>query len=356
MKSRAPASLVIVGAGLTGLALAYRLLDYPVGVTVLEARNRIGGRIRTVHREGQAPVEMGATWLGRKHRDLTALLAELGLPTFAQRLDDRAIYHPTSASPARLVILPPGGDPSFRIAGGSDRLISALADRLPAGTVRTGEPVTALRRHPDGVVVITSRSEYRADAVVSTLPPHLLAATVALTPALPDDLLNLCTRTHTWMGESIKVALTYAEPFWRAPGSSGTVFSSPGPATELYDHSNAADDRFALMGFFSGAYAAADRARRRDLLLHQLAGYYGPVVRDLLSYEETVWRQEPYTYRAQSGNVAPHQHNGDARFRSPLWEGKLWLAGTETASAHPGYLDGAVRSAGEVAGGMGFSR
>lgn len=340
--------VIILGAGLTGLSAAYYLRNESVELTILEARDRTGGRIHTVRKEDEAPVEMGATWLGRKHRDLIGLLEELNLPIFEQRMSDRAIYQPISTSPPQLVTLPPNDDPTFRIGGGSGRLIDTLTDSLPAGTIRLGTIVTALRLAGEAVIITTNRGDYRADCVISTLPPHLFVTTISVEPALPPDLLALTARTHTWMGESIKVALTYAEPFWRAPGSSGTVFSSPGPATELYDHSTVEDDRYALKGFFSGAYAGAGREQRLELLLRQLATYYGPAARSYLSYTEAVWGDEPFTYRRQTGYVAPHQHNGDPRFRQPLLNGRLFLAGTETASAHPGYMDGAVRSGREV--------
>ncbi len=262
--------VIILGAGLTGLSAAYYLRNESVELTILEARDRTGGRIHTVRKEDEAPVEMGATWLGRKHRDLIGLLEELNLPIFEQRMSDRAIYQPISTSPPQLVTLPPNDDPTFRIGGGSGRLIDTLTDSLPAGTIRLGTIVTALRLAGEAVIITTNRGDYRADCVISTLPPHLFGTTISVEPALPPDLLALTARTHTWMGESIKVALTYAEPFWRAPGSSGTVFSSPGPATELYDHSTVEDDRYALKGFFSGAYAGAGREQRLELLLRQL--------------------------------------------------------------------------------------
>ena len=40
-------NIVIIGAGLTGLALAYYLKDQNLSVNLIEARDRIGGRIHT---------------------------------------------------------------------------------------------------------------------------------------------------------------------------------------------------------------------------------------------------------------------------------------------------------------------
>jgi protoporphyrinogen oxidase len=123
--------ILILGAGLAGLTLAWRLKQHNIDATILEARDRIGGRIHTLYPEGQAPQEMGATWLGRKHTALVRLLQELGLSTFQQELSDRAIYEPISTSPPQLVQLPPNNDPSYRIAGGTAQLIQRAGQ--PAG-------------------------------------------------------------------------------------------------------------------------------------------------------------------------------------------------------------------------------
>jgi monoamine oxidase len=57
--------VVVIGGGLAGLAAAERLADAGATVTLLEARDRLGGRVRTEHPAGQEfPIEMGAEWLG----------------------------------------------------------------------------------------------------------------------------------------------------------------------------------------------------------------------------------------------------------------------------------------------------
>src|SRR5262245_15500325 len=51
---------VIVGAGVAGLSCGARLVQNGASVVVLEARNRVGGRIQTLRLPGVSPVEMGA--------------------------------------------------------------------------------------------------------------------------------------------------------------------------------------------------------------------------------------------------------------------------------------------------------
>ncbi|MBM0741318.1 FAD-dependent oxidoreductase [Phormidium sp. CLA17] len=54
--------VIVVGAGIAGLAAASRLQSFGYTVTVLEGRDRIGGRIHT-DRSWGVPVELGATWV-----------------------------------------------------------------------------------------------------------------------------------------------------------------------------------------------------------------------------------------------------------------------------------------------------
>jgi monoamine oxidase len=76
------ADLVVVGAGLAGLAAAREAVASGASVVVVEARDRVGGRVLNHDLGGGAVVELGGQWIGPTQDRLAALADELGVGTF----------------------------------------------------------------------------------------------------------------------------------------------------------------------------------------------------------------------------------------------------------------------------------
>ena len=82
---------VIVGAGVTGLTAAWRLTQAGRSVIVLEARDRVGGRLRTETYDG-VDVELGGQWVSPDQDALLGLIDELGLTTYPRYRAGSSVY------------------------------------------------------------------------------------------------------------------------------------------------------------------------------------------------------------------------------------------------------------------------
>ncbi len=69
--------VLIIGAGIAGLAAANELASSGLNITILEARDRVGGRIFTLHPEDtETPIELGAEFVHGRPPELLHLLQE----------------------------------------------------------------------------------------------------------------------------------------------------------------------------------------------------------------------------------------------------------------------------------------
>lgn len=105
--------VLVLGAGMAGLGAARQLHDAGAEVTVIEARDRIGGRAFTSHLWPDLPVDMGASWIhGTKGNPVTALAESIGATRTATSykralsLDDqgRAIDFARAAKRAKALV------------------------------------------------------------------------------------------------------------------------------------------------------------------------------------------------------------------------------------------------------------
>lgn len=87
-------SVIIIGAGFAGLAAAYALHKRGIPVTVLEARNRIGGRVFSypIDPAENLVIELGAEWVGCSHHRMQELCGVFKLPLINNQFDTHLIY------------------------------------------------------------------------------------------------------------------------------------------------------------------------------------------------------------------------------------------------------------------------
>ncbi|MBP5975219.1 FAD-dependent oxidoreductase [Brasilonema sp. CT11] len=90
--------VLVVGAGIAGLVAAYRLSQAGVPVDIVEARNRIGGRIYTLQNAlgTSIPVDLGGEFIDTNHTSLRSLAQELGLQIADLYAADKDLIQSTS--------------------------------------------------------------------------------------------------------------------------------------------------------------------------------------------------------------------------------------------------------------------
>ena len=431
--------VAVVGAGLAGLVAARDLLAAGLSVLVLEARDRVGGRLLNHTLKGGAVVEVGGQWVGPTQDRVLALAEELGVglyPTYEegehllavngavkrysgddfalpedaladveqtqQRLEEMAssvpleepwqateaaawdaqtldtwlvanaktetglgywhtlvpalfsaeasemsllhfLFYCRSGGTIDQLVATHGGAQESRLAGGSQELASRLAERL-GGVVRLNSPVTAIRQDDLGVEVTHDGGMVRAGRAIVALPPTL-AGRIRYSPALPPLRDQLTQQVP--MGYVTKVQIAYLEPFWRAEGLSGSVFSLDDEVSVIFDNSPQDLSCGVLLGFLEGRHArrAGKLApeERKELVLSVLARFFGPRAADPVEYVERDWAAEEWSRGCYGGRFGTGVWTGYGEaLRKPV--GRIHWAGTETSEVWNGYMDGAVRS------------
>ncbi len=117
--------VVVIGAGAAGLTAAHALRTAGLSVAVLEARDRVGGRLWTDEIDG-AMLEIGGQWVSPDQEALIETVAELGLETFSRYRDGDSVYVGPDGIARRFT-----GE-MFPVSAETERTIAEITERLDA--------------------------------------------------------------------------------------------------------------------------------------------------------------------------------------------------------------------------------
>ncbi len=314
------AEIVIVGAGLSGLALAHALKLEGRDVLLLEARDRVGGRILS-----QGGYDLGPAWIWPHNQRMLALVDNLGLRTFPQYSDGRLAFEDAQGNVRRDFDFAPMGD-ALRVSGGLAQITNALAQKL-GDTLCLSHPVQRVIEEDEFVTLSGNGFSLRADFVVLALPPRLAAQMGVVVPDVP-----------TWMAGHAKLVAVYDTPFWRDAGLNGDAISHHGPLAEIHDASPMDGTEGALFGF--AMPGTARQSGFEALAVAQLVRLFGPKAAEPRGVVVKDWSADMAT--ATSADLEPLKSH--PMFSTVTPTPRVIFAGTETAPSHGGFLEGALEA------------
>ncbi len=383
----------VIGAGFAGLAAADNLARARVDVILVEARDRVGGRVWSDRIANGGLIERGAEFITAGYLATERYAARLGIaldgmgiryPDRTLRPDpglDRAAVHAAAAQVERAATREPHrpaadllaevvADGAIRelfasriqsahaypvddlraatLAGVSRYLATeetrrlrggnmALADRLASGLphpVRLREPVRAIRLDSPGVTVSTASGQIGADACIVAVPLPLIAS-IHFEPALPSELVDAIARVP--MGVAAKLAAPLLEP---APADA--VMSVP---HRFWAYTTPCDEVGGrVVGSWAGSLpvVASLAAERGPALWKERISELWPELRlDTADPTITTWHDDPWAKGVYS--VIPHV----AAVERPLLArpvGRVAFAGEHTEDAWSATMEGALRS------------
>lgn len=343
---------LIVGAGLSGIYAAFLISRQNRSFVVLEARDRIGGRILCPEHRGFYS-DLGPSWYWPDIQPKMAHLVEALELTGFRQFDNGFGRFQLPGGEVRTV----GGfamePPSWRLSGGMGSLVAGLGGHLPENAIRRKHPVCRIEKAGAAVQVDVGELErtpiarFLAEKVILALPPRLTASTILFEPELPHELTQAMLKRATWMAGQAKFCALYDAPFWRSASLSGEAFSQQGPIGEFHDGSNDGCAPYGLTGFLGVPAAQRSHPRRLvEAMIYQLAEIYGrPAVQPTVFFYQD-WAKERFTATEyDQPPMTEHPLYHPPAGRTAIWNGTVHFAGTETAEEHGGYLEGALAAA-----------
>ena len=134
------ADVCVVGAGYAGLTAARSIKQAGAATIVLEARDRVAGRVWTRPAPDGTPVDVGGTWLGPGQDRAYALAAELGATTYPTWNEGETVFAGRDSVKRFGGLIPPINPIALASLSLGMARLDAMAKRVPLD-----EPWTARR-------------------------------------------------------------------------------------------------------------------------------------------------------------------------------------------------------------------
>ncbi|MEP3427435.1 MAG: FAD-dependent oxidoreductase [Roseibium sp.] len=347
--------ITIVGAGLSGLTIAERLISQDLKVALLETKSRVGGRVHSLG-DAEAPelrYDLGPAWIWPHNTRMLRLADRLELPLMRQHSEGKLVFQDQAGRIRRDLDFATMGD-ALRIPGGLARLTEGLAEMLPAETMRLGHEVTAIDCGPNSLHVSGQANgepfQIESDKVVLAIPPRIAENLISFSPELDLKTRQILAAVPTWMAGHAKLVATYDRAFWRSAELSGDAISHTGPLFEIHDAvaTIQPDGEAALFGFVAPQELSQtiDRQNLVDRCLHQFGELFGPEATVPTQVHLQNWAEDRHIATDKDTiDLGGHPSYQPIPITQDCWSDRLYFSGTETASENGGFLEGALEAA-----------
>jgi len=374
--------IAIIGGGLSGLYAAFLLEQQGIDYILLEARDRLGGRIAVAkssvdqnassqsveNKKSNDGFDLGPSWFWPEYQpQLSSLIEKLNLPRFAQFEDgDMMVERAANQLPIRTQGYQ-SSPPSMRLVGGMASLTDALYARLNPTRIITGQIVKRVIKTERCINIESECSSeqmtagqittYHAQHVLLALPPRLAASNIKFEPDLPQPLITKWQETATWMAPHAKYVAVYESPFWRNQELSGSARSAVGPLTEIHDAS-LVEGEGALFGFFGVPAHVRQSVSETELKVHcraQLVRLFGAQAETPTAEYLKDWAQDSLTATpADASGAGQHAGAPIAKPNTGVWQDCLTGSASEWSESFSGYIAGAIDAAHKAVQGLGL--
>ncbi|GKT50799.1 amine oxidase [flavin-containing] [Colletotrichum spaethianum] len=428
---------VIIGAGYSGLTAARTLKDSGKNVLVLEARNRVGGRAKTIPLDDGEYWDVGASFIGDQQHLMYGLAEEFNVPLFTAPTDGKIVLAYRGKAREYSGLIPPmwpwevldmglfihrfeklcesvnleepwrtpdaerldrvtvhewvkkgawtqatidmaslavettigqntscismlhamfffksvvnftsalsseNGAQNHFIWGGGQAIAKKLVEHLGDEVVHLEEPVRGISYTESVATIRTGKSTYRSRRIISAIPPGNILK-IHFEPRLPIEKTSLLQ--HMPMGTFSKVYATYKRHFWREKGLTGESTNPAGFVSVTFD-ATPPSGRPKLVGFIAGTkchkFMSFSKEQRRHIALAGFAAAFGQEALDPEDFFFHNMIEEDWSFGCPMATPAPGMWTLFGEWiRKPT--GPIHWAGTETATKHYGYMEGAV--------------
>jgi monoamine oxidase len=122
---------IVVGAGFAGLEAARQLKRAGRSVAVLEARDRVGGRILNVPISRKKVAEIGGQWVGPTQDRVLKLIGQLGLETFPTYVEGENVYYRSGSHQTYTGTIPPASGAALVDLANVISSLDSMAQTVP---------------------------------------------------------------------------------------------------------------------------------------------------------------------------------------------------------------------------------